>query len=394
MTAEPARVEKRAATIEAAAEAEDDREQAVETIGQLLASGRPISEILDAAKRLAVQSKATQPDGDAEPGKLTFHIVGNSCIGASDPRTALTEPIDATVGQQVVGSADVLDRSTNAALAAGPSNGQQSLETTPVRGAWRTTLFGLLRPVIFWLVPALSLILVATIGKISIDAGIAQRAANALTIAMAGTVPSSESAPFSSAAASTLVVQPDHAERRSAEPDRAESPSAEPNGVEQPSAEPNRAEPRLTPEEIKALLNRGDALVGTADIASARLFYERAATAGDAQAAVRLGATYDPAFLAQIKFGGVRGDRAIAQYWYQRARDLGANLSEMPLHSGAPAQPPSKPDNDKRHPDVGLADYPRSSAAEQIQSAVPTTRHKNAKNAMQNDTKPHREAAK
>jgi len=52
--------------------------------------------------------------------------------------------------------------------------------------------------------------------------------------------------------------------------------------------------------EIAALVARGDALLSTGDIVSARLFYERAADRGDGGAALRLGATFDPGFLARI----------------------------------------------------------------------------------------------
>jgi hypothetical protein len=52
-----------------------------------------------------------------------------------------------------------------------------------------------------------------------------------------------------------------------------------------------------TRTEGSYLLDRGDVLIGQADITSARLYYQRAADAGDAQGALRLGETYDPAFL-------------------------------------------------------------------------------------------------
>jgi TPR repeat protein len=93
--------------------------------------------------------------------------------------------------------------------------------------------------------------------------------------------------------------------------------------------QPDRAEPRITSEEIRVLLDRGDALLSVADITSARLFYERAAALGNAQAAVRLGASYDPAFLAQTGLKAIRGDLTAAQYWYQRARDLGASVARV-----------------------------------------------------------------
>jgi TPR repeat protein len=78
------------------------------------------------------------------------------------------------------------------------------------------------------------------------------------------------------------------------------------------------------------LLARGDSLLGVGDIASARLFYERAADIGDGQAALRLGETYDPAFLERARLR-VQGDRARAVLWYQRARELGASEAEILL---------------------------------------------------------------
>ena len=90
---------------------------------------------------------------------------------------------------------------------------------------------------------------------------------------------------------------------------------------------------RLPPDELVALLARGDQLFGNGDIVMARLFYERAAEGGDAQAALRLGETYDPAFLAQIGLRSVRGDRAAAARWYRYARALGATEAAILLHS-------------------------------------------------------------
>src|SRR5258708_1063806 len=53
MTAEPARVEAIPATPEPKTCASDDRERVIESLAQLLSSGRPLSEVLDEAKRLA-----------------------------------------------------------------------------------------------------------------------------------------------------------------------------------------------------------------------------------------------------------------------------------------------------------------------------------------------------
>jgi TPR repeat protein len=76
-------------------------------------------------------------------------------------------------------------------------------------------------------------------------------------------------------------------------------------------------------------LARGDSLFGVGDLASARLFYERAADAGNGEAALRLGETYDPNFLERTRVRAVLGDLAAAVFWYRRARDLGVAEAEI-----------------------------------------------------------------
>ena len=83
--------------------------------------------------------------------------------------------------------------------------------------------------------------------------------------------------------------------------------------------------------EIAELLARGDSFVLIGDVPSARVFYERAANAGDGQAALRLGATFDPAYLGRATLGGVVSDNAQARLWYQRARALGEAEAERQL---------------------------------------------------------------
>ena len=87
--------------------------------------------------------------------------------------------------------------------------------------------------------------------------------------------------------------------------------------------------PRPPAIDSAAFLARGDALFGIGDIVSARLFYERAADGGNAQAAIRLGETFDPSFLGQAGLHGVRADPAAALKWYKRARELGASEADI-----------------------------------------------------------------
>jgi hypothetical protein len=74
--------------------------------------------------------------------------------------------------------------------------------------------------------------------------------------------------------------------------------------------------------EIAELLARGDSFVVIGDIASARVFYERAVGAEDGQAALRMGTTFDPAFLRRAGLPRTFGDPAQARSWYRRAFDL------------------------------------------------------------------------
>jgi hypothetical protein len=97
------------------------------------------------------------------------------------------------------------------------------------------------------------------------------------------------------------------------------------------SRENGYATSRLSEETSAALLARGDELVSRADWTAGRLYYERAFATGNAKAALRLGATYDPSFLSRAGVPGARTDVAAAVYWYSRARDLGAGEAEALL---------------------------------------------------------------
>jgi hypothetical protein len=121
---------------------------------------------------------------------------------------------------------------------------------------------------------------------------------------------------------------------------RAASPDASPPaaltaepvpGSSAPAPAPERA-PRVSAGQITEFLARGDSFLGAGDVASARLFYERAADAGNWQAAIRMGATFDPAFLGRA---GVRtvGDPTKAQSWYLHALDLGAPKTDRQVES-------------------------------------------------------------
>jgi hypothetical protein len=81
---------------------------------------------------------------------------------------------------------------------------------------------------------------------------------------------------------------------------------------------------RLDGEEIILLLKRGKDLIATGDLAAARLVLQRAADANHAEAALALGATYDPFVLRELKVYGFTPDAAMARVWYQKAIELGS----------------------------------------------------------------------
>jgi multidrug efflux system membrane fusion protein len=83
--------------------------------------------------------------------------------------------------------------------------------------------------------------------------------------------------------------------------------------------------------DTAGLVRRGDAYASAGDITSARLFYERAAEAGDGRAAVRIAMTFDHLVLRQIGIRATAGDSREALFWYQRARDLGQPTAELLL---------------------------------------------------------------
>jgi hypothetical protein len=77
-------------------------------------------------------------------------------------------------------------------------------------------------------------------------------------------------------------------------------------------------------EEVGALIARGQTYLASGDVVSARLVFRRAAEAGDAQATLALGGTYDPLVLRSLGVIGAAADAAQARNWYQKAAELGS----------------------------------------------------------------------
>jgi SH3 domain-containing protein len=100
---------------------------------------------------------------------------------------------------------------------------------------------------------------------------------------------------------------------------------------------------------IDELLAHGRKMVEVGYVAGARSYFKRAADAGSAEAAFALGGTYDPMFMEQIGAHGIKPDVAQARIWYQRAKSLGdkdaaAQLTELDSAAASRPATPATPE--------------------------------------------------
>ncbi len=88
---------------------------------------------------------------------------------------------------------------------------------------------------------------------------------------------------------------------------------------------------RIEAGELAGLLKRAKSLIATGDIAAARLLLERAADAQEANAALMLAQTYDPAVLGTPDARSIQPDPAMARAWYQKAARFGSPDAQQRL---------------------------------------------------------------
>ena len=303
MAAQPARVAA-AATPERLTHAPEHPEQAVEALSQLVAFGRPLSQLIDEAKslatKLAVPMRTGGIDGEVPPS-ATEHL--------REP------PVDTRNREN---NPDIVDK-LRAAIAARVEQEKRIFRLPP-----------LVRRLSVWLSVAISLAVLAHLALMNMPK---PTAVNSAVPATSLITSQAEQAP--AIAAPPVTAKPVEQAPAIAPPSLIAKPAGRPyekiapSNPEPPKAAAiqggrNVAEQHLSVEEIAGLVARGDALVSKADIVSGRLVYERAAAAGNAEAALRLGVSYDPSFLSRAGVKGTRGDPGLAAYWYKRARALGA----------------------------------------------------------------------
>ena len=71
-------------------------------------------------------------------------------------------------------------------------------------------------------------------------------------------------------------------------------------------------------------MQRGEQFIAAGDVVAARTVFQRAAAARDANAALAMGATYDPLFLTRIGALGLVADLDKARGWYEKAQEFGS----------------------------------------------------------------------
>jgi len=89
--------------------------------------------------------------------------------------------------------------------------------------------------------------------------------------------------------------------------------------------------PSLDSEQVTGLIKLGRDLLKHGDVESGRFLLKRAAVAGNAQAALELGLTFDGTVLAQSGVLGIGSDVDQAREWYERAIKLGSTEASRHL---------------------------------------------------------------
>lgn len=123
-----------------------------------------------------------------------------------------------------------------------------------------------------------------------------------------------------------LTQPPSRAEPRPTPPVAALAQPVEPKPVPPAVTAPPPA-PVITPEnrqQIVRLQERGEAELREGNVATARLFFERAVALGSDRAALALAKSFDPFEMAGLGVVGLKPDAAMARRWYAHAKDLGA----------------------------------------------------------------------
>lgn len=176
-----------------------------------------------------------------------------------------------------------------------------------------------------------------SVAVVAIDGGVVAEAKTTLVVAPAALAPSvatrpSDEARFPPRGAQSEALAAPTVTPRSPASVAALPPPKTPEAPPPAAAQRNETPlpPPLPPaarERSEGFVARGRILLEEGNVASARLFFRRAADEGLADGALALGGTFDPAELERLHAIGIRPDPAEARRWYERARELGAGAA-------------------------------------------------------------------
>jgi hypothetical protein len=170
-------------------------------------------------------------------------------------------------------------------------------------GAWAVPLFGL-----------------STL-KAVVPAGLSGR--NEISISLVGV----DGTTFAETKTALVIAAPTPPERAVPEPPQRVVTPLPPAFVKKPA--PSRELPSEERVRAERMLAQGARHLEQGNIGAARMFFQRAAEAGLADGALRMGGTYDPLELTRANsLVGIAPDRNEARKWYERARDLGAQEAD------------------------------------------------------------------
>jgi hypothetical protein len=215
--------------------------------------------------------------------------------------TILAEPASQAPFVIQVGPPDALPSNSFLRLRGFPASVSLTEGHAIAPGSWAIPLFGL---------PSL---------KAIVPAGVSGR--NEISITLVGV----DGTTIAESRTALVIAAPPPPERvQPPPPQRQATPAVAPPPVRRPSPLP----PDLSVEDkarAQRMLSQGTKHLEQGNISAARMFFQRAAEAGLAAGALRLGATYDSQELGRFdSLAGVTPDRNEARKWYELARDLGA----------------------------------------------------------------------
>ena len=91
------------------------------------------------------------------------------------------------------------------------------------------------------------------------------------------------------------------------------------------------AVPEAGEQSLLRMLARGELLLDTGEVESARLLLRTAAEGGSVAAALKLAQTYDPGEMRKLGMADASADPALAVRWYERAQSLGSPIAAARL---------------------------------------------------------------